>query len=106
MAKARPLRVRIRALVTGIGAPAGFERGPWVFARVLFALRGSLDQLLLNLGPAGPRREVDGSQRDPGWWSSIQEGGAGSMVGRWEFGGGKMGGWAGGGGLAHEWMRA
>ena len=92
--------------VMGIGAPVGFERGPWVFARVLFALRGSLDKLILYLCPAGPRREVDGSQRDPGWWSSIQEGGAGSMVGRWVVGGGKMGGWAGGGGLAHECLQA
>ena len=45
--RTRPLRVRILALVMGIGALAGFERGLSVSARVL-ALRGSLDKHSLN----------------------------------------------------------
>lgn len=95
MARARPLRVRTRALVVGIGAPTGSRKWPEGLRARAFAWWGSLDLKDLYWGPAGPRREVDGSQRDPGWWSSIQDGGAGSMAGRWVFD------WAGGGGPVH-----
>ena len=78
-----PLRVRILALVTGIGALAGFERGPSVSARVL-ALRGSLDKHSFTYVPRG---------RDGGGWITarsevvIDGGMISMMVERWWEGG-------------------
>ena len=46
--RTRPLRVRILALVMGIGALAGFERGPSVSARVLSRCGAAWTNILLN----------------------------------------------------------
>ena len=79
--RTRPLRVRILALVTGIGALAGFERGPSVSARVIRDAGQPGQIILFTYVPRG---------RDGGGWITARSEvviDGGMMVERWREGG-------------------